>query len=68
MGKMLNLFSQRTAKNVRKITPSRPIRRIGKTPKQTSKERYYKKKGIERFNDEINSVYTNITRKKINIG
>ena len=52
-----NLFSQKTKKEQKKPYRSRPIRRIGKTPKQTSKERYYKDKGVRIFNEENNPDY-----------
>mgnify|MGYP003140425008 CR=1 FL=1 len=48
MKKSLNLFKgQRQYKESRKPYRSRPIRKIGTVPKQTSKERYYKDKAIK---------------------
>ena len=37
-------------------------------PKQTSKERYYKDKGVDMFNEEMDNVYLQVSRKKYNIG
>ena len=46
-----NLFSQKTKKEQKKPYRPRPIRRVGKIPKQTSKERYYKDKAIRTMKD-----------------
>lgn len=68
MRKSLNLFKQKEFKHERKLTPNRPIRKIGKNQKQSSRDRYYREKGIEKFNKEMEDAYTNVGDKKLNIG
>ena len=69
MRKSLNLFKgQKQHKNAKTPYRSLPIRRVGKMPKQTSKERYYKDKGVDMFNEEMDNVYLQVSRKKYNIG
>jgi|TARA_R100001530_G_scaffold29604_1_gene23307 hypothetical protein len=67
VSKKLNLFSHRSAKSQRKPYRSMPIRKIVKNPKLTSKERYYRDKGVRIFNEESARIGEDKTNRTLHI-
>ena len=69
MKKSLNLYKgQKQYKEPKKPYRSRPIRKVSKSPKQTSKERYYKDKAIKAVDKASKETFHNNRTLNIHSG